>query len=38
MDKLPDYFLNLLSKSFFIYVSESRGVSCWGCNANSTLL
>jgi len=28
----------LLLKSSFVCVSDSRDVSCWGCNANSTLV
>jgi len=36
MDPLLGRFLNLLLKSFFVCISESRNVSCWGCNANST--
>ena len=36
MDRLLDRFLNLVLKSFFVFISESQDVSCWGCNANST--
>jgi len=36
--ELPSCFLNLLFKSFFVCISESQDVSCWGCNANSTFL
>jgi len=34
---LPSCFLNLLLKTFFVCISESQDVSCWECNANSTL-
>ena len=38
IDKLPGCILNLLLKSsFFLCISESQDVSCWGCNVNSTL-
>ena len=36
--ELPSCFLNLLLKSFFVCISESQDVSCWGCNATSTFL
>jgi len=34
--ELPNGFMNLLLKSFFIYISESQNVSCWGATTNST--
>jgi len=34
--ELQSCFMNLLLKSFFVCISESQDVSCWGCNANST--
>jgi len=36
IDKLLGRFLDLLLKTSFVCISESRDVSCWGCNANST--
>jgi len=36
--ELPSCFMNLLLKSFFVCISESQKVLCWGCNANSTLV
>ena len=37
-DNLPSCCLNLLLRSYFVCISESQDVSCWGCNANSTFL
>ena len=37
IDELPGCFLNLFLRSSFLCISESQDVSCWGCNANSTI-
>jgi len=36
--ELSSCFRNSFLKSFFVYISESQDVSCWGCNANTTIV